>query len=183
MQGLSMRWNLVFGLSMLVAASTASADSPFTHRDGSDEGDTILPITSYPLGESQVVAHAMLRSLQYHWIQEDMCERFGCLIVQNDTRLFTVAEFRIQSHLRDGTQRWSANLLDHPMLPTDTVTRVKTASIDCDRPVQFVLKHRKTKEKLVMEGTTNLCPTPHADNLIRINIKLPEVTVDEKQPQ
>ena len=30
-----------------------------------------------------------------------------------------------------------------------------------------------------MEGTTNLCTTPHADNVIRINVKKPKITVPE----
>lgn len=176
-----MRCYVALGLLMLGAASAVSADSPFGHPFA-DDADTIVPITSYPLGQSEVVAHSQLRELQYYWVQKDLCDQYGCLIVLNDTRLYKVAEFRIESHLRDGSKRWSANLLDHPLLPTDTITRVKTASIDCERPVQFILKHRKTKETVVMEGTTDLCPTPHADNL-SINIKLPEVTVDEKQPQ
>jgi len=163
---------------MLGMGSAAPAQSPFDRRDG-EVGDTILPITSYPLGQSEIVAHAALQNLRYHWIEKDLCDRYGCLVVRNESKNYKVAEFRIMSHLRDGTKRWSANLLDHPMLQTDTVTRIKTASIDCERPIRFLLKQRKTKETVVMEGVTNLCTTPHVDNLIRINVKVPEVTVED----
>jgi hypothetical protein len=170
------------GLLLLGIPTASSADTPFGHPY-QDEADTIVPLTSYPLGESQVVAHALARNVQMYWIEQDMCDRFGCLVVHNDTRLFKVAEFRILAHLPDGRHRWSANLLEHPLLPTESTTRIKTASVDCERPIQFVLKQRKTKEVVVMEGTTNLCTTPHADNVIRINVKQPEVTIDESQTQ
>lgn len=177
-----MRHLATLGLLFLGMPAAAAADTPFGHPY-QDDADTIVPITSYPLGESQVVAHALARSVQAYWIEQDMCDLFGCLVVHNDTRLYKVAEFRILARLGDGRQRWSANLLEHPLLPKESVTRIKTASIDCYRPVQFTLKQRKTKEVVVMEGTTNLCTTPHADNVIRINVKQPEVTVDESQNQ
>ena len=177
-----MRQLAALGLLILGTATAAPADTPFGHPF-QDEADTIVPITSYPLGESQVVAHSLARDVHYYWIEQDMCDRFGCLVVHNDTRLYKVAEFRILAHRPDGSQRWSANLLEHPLLPTEKVTRIKTASIDCDRPVQFILRQRKTKETVVMEGVTNLCTTPHADNVIRINVKQPEVTIDENQNQ
>lgn len=176
-----MRFLATFG-ALILLSSAAAADSPFGHTY-SEDADTILPITSYPLGESQIVAHSMANNLRLHWIEQDMCDRFGCLIVRNSTRLYKVAEFRIEAHYRDGTKRWSYNLLEHPLLPTEQVVRVKTASIDCDRPVKLLLKHRKTKEVLVMEGTANLCTTPGADNILRVEVKKPEVTVEENQTQ
>jgi len=174
------RFSGAFGVLLLALASAASADSPFTQRGGADAGDTILPITSYPLGESQVVANAMARNLRMHWIERDLCDQIGCLIVQNDTKFYKVAEFRIQLVDRDGSSRWSRNQLLHPLLPKEKVVRLKVASADsCNRDILFVLQHRTTKEKLVMESTTNFCPTPKADNLIRIDVKKPEVRVQE----
>jgi hypothetical protein len=168
------------GVIILALASSAAADSPFTHRDGSDDGDAILPITSYPLGQSQSVASSMARSLRWHWIERDLCDRLGCLVVQNDTKFYKVAEFRIQLVDRNGGSRWSQNQLLHPLLPNEKLVRLKVApASSCDRDIMFVLQHRKTREKLVMESTTNFCPTPNADNLIRINVKKPEVIVPE----
>lgn len=161
-------------------ASAASADSPFTPRGGADGGDTIVPITSYPLGESQLVARSMARNLRMRWIERDLCDQIGCLVVQNDTKFYKVAEFRIQLVDRDGSSRWSRNQLLHPLLPKEKVVRLKVAPADsCERDIMFVLQHRKTREQLVMESTTNLCPTPNADNLIRIEVKKPEVRVEE----
>lgn len=171
-------------LLSLFFASAGAAQSPFTHRDGSDSGDTILPITSYPLGQSQLVAMRMARELQMQWIEQDLCDQIGCLVIHNDTKFYKVAEFRIELFDSEGSSRWSRNQLLHPLLPKDKLVRLKVAPADyCEREIQFVLKHRKTKERLVMESTTNLCPTPHADNVIRIDVKKPEVTVDERQGQ
>jgi hypothetical protein len=170
--------------ALLLTASPAFAESPFTHRDGSDEGDTLAPITSYPLGESQVVAQSYARNVRMYWIQKDLCDQIGCLVVHNDTKFYKVAEFRIELIDRDGASRWSQNQLLHPLLPQQKIIRVKVAPAGtCDRQVQFVLKHRKTGETMVIDGTTNFCPSPHADNVIRINVKQPEVTVDENQTQ
>jgi hypothetical protein len=156
----------------------ASAQSPFTRRDESEEGDTILPITSYPLGQSQLVARSMARELRMRWIEREACNQIGCLVVQNDTRFYKVAEFRIQLLNRDGSSRWSRNQLLHPLLPKQKLVRLKVAPAEsCERDIMFVLQHRKTKQQLVMESTTNLCPTPNADNVIRIDVKKPEVTV------
>ena len=175
-----MRLQSTLGVLVLAMASAASADSPFSHRDGSDGGDTILPITSYPLGESQAVARSMARNLRMHWIERDLCDQIGCLVVQNDTKFYKVAEFRIELLDRDGASRWSRNQLVHPLLPKEKLVRLKVAPADsCERDILFVLQHRKTKEQLVMESTTNLCPSPNADNLIRIDVKKPEITVQE----
>jgi hypothetical protein len=169
-----------FGVLGLALASIASAQSPFTHRDGSDEGDAILPITSYPLGQSQVVAASMARNLRMRWLEREACDQIGCLVVQNDTRFYKVAQFRIELMNRDGSSRWSRNQLLHPLLPKEKLVRLKVAPADsCERDIMFVLQHRKTREQLVMESTTNLCPTPNADNVIRIDVKKPEVIVQE----
>jgi hypothetical protein len=168
------------GVVALALTSSAAADSPFTHRDGTDEGDVILPKTSYPLGESQAVAHAMARNLRWHWIERDLCDQIGCLVVQNDTKFYKVAEFRIELVGRNGDSRWSQNQLVHPLLPAEKLVRLKVAPAgSCDRGVMFVLQHRKTKERLVMESTTNFCPSPNLDNVIRLNVKKPEVIVPE----
>jgi hypothetical protein len=171
------------GMLALTIGTPASADSPFGHRDG-DDRDTIVPITSYPLGESQQVASGMARQLRMHWVQRDLCDQLGCLVVHNDTRNYTVAEFRILSRGRDGMPRWGANQLEHPLLPKQQLVQVKMAAADsCNRDIRFVLKHRKTKETLVMESATNLCPTPHVHNVIHLNVRVPAVTVEDEQPQ
>jgi len=178
--GVRVRVLATSGLLALAVASAAIADSPFTHRDGSDEGDSILPITSYPLGQSQVVSESMARNVQMYWIQKDMCDQMGCLIIQNDAKNYKVADFRIELVDRDGSSRWSRNQLLHPLLPTESVVRLKVAPAEsCARQIKFTLQHRKTKEKLELAGTTDFCPSPHATNMIRINVKSPEVTVED----
>ena len=173
----------LFGLYALALGTVASAQSPFTHRDGSDEGDTILPVTSYPLGGSQAVARGMARELRLQWLQQDLCDQLGCLVVHNDTRAYKLAEMRVQLLGKDGTPRWGRNQLDHPLLPKEKLIRVKVAPADsCQREIMFVLQHRKTRERLEMETTTNLCPTPKADNVIRLNVKTPQVTVEDETP-
>lgn len=165
---------------VVTMASAASADSPFTRRGGADEGDTILPITSYPLGRSDVVANAMAGNLRWRWIERDLCDQIGCLVIQNDSKFYKVAEFRIELFDRDGKSRWSRNQLLHPLLPKEKLVRLKVAPADsCLRDIRFVLQHRKTRESLVMDSTTNLCPSPNADNVIRIDVKKPEITVVE----
>jgi hypothetical protein len=174
---LSVRLLAAFGALWLGAA--ASAQSPFTNRDGSDAADTILPITSYPLGQAQLVAQGLARNVRMHWIEKQLCDEIGCLVVQNDTSNYKVAEFRIEL-VEDGGSRWSRNQLLHPLLPKQKLVRLKVAPAEsCQRDIRFVLQHRKTKERLVMESSTNLCPTPHADNVIRLNVVRPEVTVEE----
>lgn len=174
-----MRTWVAFGLAALATAS--AAQSPFTNRGGGDEGDAILPITSYPLGRSDVVAKQMARNVRMYWIEQEACDQLGCLIVRNDTRLYTVAEFRIELLGDDGSSRWSRNQLLNPLLPKQKLVRLKVAPADsCERDVQFVLRHRKTKERLIMEGTTNFCPSPNADSLIRIEVKQPQVTVQDE---
>ena len=165
----------------LALATAAVAQSPFTRRDGSNDGDTLPQITSYPLGESQLVAESLARNVRMYWIEREVCDQLGCLVVQNDTKNYRVAEFRIELLDRDGSSRWSRNQLLHPLLPKQKLVRMKVAPPgSCDRDIMFVLQHRKTKERLVMESTTNLCPTPYADNVIRIDVKKPEVTVQDE---
>jgi hypothetical protein len=163
---------------LVLAATAATAQSPFTSRDGSDDGDSILPITSYPLGQSQLVSRNMARALRIQWIERDLCDRIGCLIVHNDTRLYKLAEMRVELIGRDGTSRWGRNQLERPLYPKERLTQFKVAPPEsCDRAIQFVLKHRKTRERLVMEAIANLCSSPNVDNVIRLDVVKPEVTV------
>jgi hypothetical protein len=167
------------GLLGLGIASAAAADTPFNHHaDG--EGDTILPRTSYPLGQSQVVASSMARSLRMEWVKRDLCWQIGCLVVHNDTKYYKVAEFRVQMPRRDGTARWGPNQLHHSLLPQQKIVRLKTAPSDsCERQLQFVMQNRQTREKMTIETVSNLCPTPHTDNVVRLNVVKPEVTIEE----
>ena len=161
---------------LLAGWSTASAaQSPFTRAD---PGDAVLPITSYPLGESDLVAGQMMTSLRLQRRQTDLCHELGCLFIVNETKRYRVTGFHVLEQSRDGQYRWSTNQFGSPLLAHRATFRFKTGTVDCERPVMFILRGPDSREPVKIEGRANLCTTPHVHSVMRINIVRPEVIVE-----
>jgi hypothetical protein len=99
-------------------------------------------------------------------------------VIVNDSKAFRVTGFHVAERARNGEQRWGPNQFGTALLARKATFRFKTGTQDCDRPVMFVVRHPKTKERFRIEGRANLCSTPHVDTLLRINVVRPNVTVD-----
>jgi hypothetical protein len=177
MRGPSARLLPLLGLALLalppaVAAQTAT---PF---DGTEEADTILPKTSYPLGNSEAVARSMIDSMQLERRQRDLCWKLGCIVLVNETNAYQVDAFYVEEPAARGERRWSRNQFGAALLPRRATYRFKTGGPEtCDQPVRFVLRHRKTKDKIEVNTRASLCTSPQHDSLVRIRVIQPEVQV------
>ncbi len=145
---------------------------------GPDAADTVRPKTSYPIGQSDMVAKAMLLSLKLERAQRDLCWELGCLVIVNESKSYNVIGFYVQSMDRDGNPAWSPNQFGRPLYAKRATFRYKTGAADsCDLPVKFVLKHPKTKDTFEFETRASLCKAPHVDSLVRIRAVVPGVEV------
>ncbi|HEX6661559.1 MAG TPA: hypothetical protein VF067_06805 [Sphingomicrobium sp.] len=146
---------------------------------GPEAADTIRPKTSYPLGQSDMVARTMLLALKLERAQRDLCWELGCLVIVNESKNYNVTGFYVRSVDRDGKPAWSSNQFGQPLYARRATFRFKTGGADsCDVPVKFVLKHPKTKDTFEFETRASLCKAPHIDSLVRIRAVIPEVKVE-----
>lgn len=147
---------------------------------GSEAADTVRPVTSYPLGQSEAVARSMLVAMRLEQRQRDLCWELGCLVIVNESKTFMVTGFYVQTNAADGTPAWSRNQFGPPLLAMRATYRFKTGAADaCDRPAMFELRRPHGKEKLRYVTRLRLCSSPHHDSLVRIRAVIPEVEVGE----
>lgn len=160
----------------VLTGGPALSQSPFTRTDS---GDTILPATSYPLGESQFMAENMARNLRMRWIQEQYCWTHGCLIIANDSKSFDVRSYQWETVRSDGSRRWGLNLLDRPLRPSEGIMRIKWNLKDCERRVMFRLRQRVSKQEVIATGLLNICSTPKMNTVVKLRAVIPSVTILE----
>ena len=155
--------------------------SPF---GGNEAADSVLPITSYPLGESEAMASKMLVSLRLEQKQRDLCWELGCIVIVNESRSYSVTGFFVQTASADRKLKWSRNQFGFPLLAKRATFRFKTGGPDaCDLPARFVLRPPHGKETVTYETRVSLCSSPHRDTLVRIRAVIPEVEVGENEPR
>ena len=172
-----MRRLLVITSALAFAAPASAQQAPWENDPGL-EGDTIAPITSYPLGRSDIVAMSMVRSLQMERVKEDLCERYGCLVIVNESRAYKVMEMRVEMTDRKGAKRWGPNQLDRPLMARQATLRIKVPDLDpCILPVRFTLRETKGREELSIEDRVRLCAEPDQHTLMRIKAVKPTVEV------
>ena len=172
-----MRKLSLFGAASILAASAVAQQAPWDN-DIAVAGDTLAPITSYPLGRSDLVAMGMVQSLQMERIKEDLCERYGCLVIINESRAYKVVEMRVEMTDRKGAKRWGPNQLDKPLLARQATLRIKVPDLQpCDFPVRFMLREAKGRETLSIEDRIRLCAEPDRHTLMRIRAVKPTVEV------
>lgn len=177
MRGRSASLASLLGAALLALplAGHAQTTTPF---DGTEEADTILPKTSYPLGNSEAVARSMLDSMRLEQRQRDLCWKLGCLVLVNETGAYQVDGFYVEEPAARGGRRWSRNQFGSALLPRRATYRFKTGGADaCDRPVKFILRHRKTKDRIEVSARASLCTSPQRDSLVRIRVVQPEIQV------
>jgi hypothetical protein len=164
-------------LALGVASAASAQIDPFSQED---PADSQRPKTSYPIGDSQAVAHAMVLAMHLEQRQQDLCWKLGCLVIVNETRNFNVTGFYVDTSDGRGERKWSSNQFGRPLFARKATFRFKTGDpTSCDRPVLFVLKQPKTKDVLKVETRASLCTAPHVDSLVRVNVVRPEVIVEE----
>ena len=158
-------------LATLLCASAALAQS-----GDAESADTVPPKTSYPLGNSQLVAQNMMAALRIEHAKRDLCWSLGCLVVANESRSYKVTGFFVQMPDMLGTDRWGVNQFDQPLPARSAALRFKTGGTDaCDLPVRFVLTHSSTRETIEVRSRANLCMTPHKDSLLRLKVFEPTI--------
>jgi hypothetical protein len=172
-------------LALLLAAvlpiGTVSAQVMVPTMDpfaGSDEGDSVRPITSYPLGQSELVARNMATALRLEQKQRDLCWQLGCVVFVNESKTYMVTGFYVQTAAADGTLSWSRNQFGAPLLAKRATVRFKTGPQSaCDLPARFVLRAPHRKQSISYDTRVSLCSSPHQHSLIRIRAAIPEVEV------
>ena len=163
-------------MAALAAASAAAQQSPFDN--GQEAGDMIAPITSYPLGRADLVAAGLVQSLNLARVKEDLCEKYGCLVIVNESRAYKVMEMRVEMTDRKGGKRWGPNQLDRPLLGREATLRIKVPDLtNCDLPVRFRLRETKGREEVALEDKVRLCAEPDRHTLMRIRVVKPSVEV------
>jgi hypothetical protein len=165
-------------LAIVAAASGAVAQQAPWDNDIAVAGDTIAPITSYPLGRSDLVAMNLVQSIRMAEVKEDLCIRFGCLVIVNESRAYKVMEMRIEMTDRKGGKRWGPNQLDRPLQALQATLRIKVPDLeDCDLPVRFTLRESKGREEVSIDDRVRLCAEPDQHTLMRIKVVKPTVEV------
>jgi len=148
---------------------------PFT---GSEDGDSVRPLTSYPLGQSEQVARSMLVALRLEQKQRDLCWELGCVVIVNESKTYMVTGFYVRTAAADGSPGWSRNQFGVPLLAKRATFRFKTGpATACDLPARFVLRAPHSKETISYDTRISLCSSPHRDSLVRIRAAIPEVEV------
>lgn len=179
--GQSARHRLIAPLLALVIGTAASGQVMVPTMDpfaGSEAGDSVRPITSYPLGQSEAVARSMLIALRLEQRQRDLCWELGCLLIVNESKGYMVTGFYVQTTAGNGSPAWSGNQFGAPLLAMRATYRFKTGRPDaCDLPAMFELRRPHSRDKLRFETRLSLCSSPHHDSLVRIRAVVPEVVV------
>jgi hypothetical protein len=177
-----MRWHpfALFSLSLAVGTATVAQVMPVTMDPfaGTADEDTIRPKTSYPIGQSEIVARSMLAAMRLEQRQRDLCWELGCVVIVNESPTYMVTGFHVQERKRDGKLGWSSNQFGAPLLSKRATFRFKMGDENtCAQPVMFVLRKPRTKDALKFETRVPLCSSPHRDSLVRIRAVIPEVAV------
>ena len=168
-------------LLAIALARPASAQEGGASQDVNSVG--VVP----PRGMSFENAQAMMMIMRGASNQvRDNCWSLGCVLIVNDTSGYDVVGFYLDAAKPGQNPRWSHNQFAEPLWPSKATLRFKTGSADtCSMPVRFVLRHRETREKTEISGTSSFCTTPHQDTLIRIKMLEGKVYVrgdDEPDP-
>ena len=159
-----------------VSASAGAQQAPWDNDQAA--GDTVAPITSYPLGRADMVAMGLVQSLRLARVKEDLCKTYGCLVIVNESRAYKVVEMRVEMTDRKGAKRWGPNQLDRPLLAREATLRIKVPDLaDCDLPVRFRLRETKGREEVSLEDRVRLCAEPDRHTLMRIRVVKPTVEV------
>ena len=172
-----MRHHVALLLSVTTASSAFAQQAPWDNEIAA-AGDTIAPITSYPLGRSDIVAMSLVQSIRMAEVKEDLCSRYGCLVIVNESRAYKVMEMRVEMTDRKGGKRWGPNQLDRPLLAHQATLRIKVPDLrDCDLPVRFTLRESKGPEEVSIDDRVRLCAEPDQHTLMRIKVVKPTVEV------
>ena len=162
----------------IALASGAAAQQAPWDNDIAAAGDTVAPITSYPLGRADLVASGLVQSLRLARVKGDLCLKYGCLVIVNESRAYKVVDMRVEMTDRRGGKRWGPNQLDRPLLAREATLRIKVPDLkDCDLPVRVRLREMKGREEVLLEDRVRLCAEPDRHTLMRIKVVKPSVEV------
>lgn len=177
---------LIVGLPMATPAAAQTVPISMSPFAGANSEDSTAN-TSYPYGQSDLMARQMANSVRSARMKRDLCQQYGCLVIANQSKTFRITEFRVRERSRDGTLRWSENQFrqfGQPLGPRKAVYLFKTGKPEtCDWPVLFVLSDPERRETMTVEMRASLCTSPHQDSLVRVNVVRPEVIVGEADPR
>ena len=177
-----LRSRYMLGFAALTAFAQAQAQvtpEPTTSPFGPPGEDRILPKTSYPLGRADMVAQSLASSLRAEHAKRRLCDEFGCLVVRNESRTYTLTGFYVKMPRMLGTDQWGPNQLDEPLRPSYSLLKVKTGDANaCALPVRFELKKRRSGQRATVLTEGNFCSTPRQINLLSIRVVTPQVTVE-----
>lgn len=132
-----------------------------------------LPLLLHPVaaqaqgewGEPRTRSQVMAAEASYHFTVEkrrdNQCERFGCLIVINETRDFTMTGmFLDTAFMKGGPPVWSKNILYspgiYPMRATSFPTPFKLEQA-CEVPARFEFRHADRRRTATVRTKVSLC--------------------------
>ena len=167
---------------ILASASAFAQNAPQSADASADEGNSIAPISSYPLGRADLVASGMVNMLHLNRVKEDLCQRYGCLFVVNESRAYKLMEMRVAMTGRDGVRRWGPNQLDRPLPAMKATMRVKVPDLaPCDLPVRVLLRETRGREEVALEDKVRLCAEPDRHTMMRVRVVKPSVEVIDER--
>lgn len=151
-----------------------------------DESEGVQPKNFTRPGGAENVARMLMTAMRIEQRQRDRCWKLGCLVIVNETRGYDVVGFYVEPRRRKPPapgKKWGKNLFDAPLFPRKATFAFKDGdAAACAHPVRFELRHRVTRERLMVDGSANLCSTPKVDSLLRIRVLEPQVIWDDELP-
>jgi len=170
-----MRALAVFGLVAIMSPSAANAQ--WLTQDGDEAADSSGNRTYTTPGGAEAVAAKLLSAMRLEQRQRDLCWELGCLVIVNASKIHQVEGFYVGEQRR-GRASWSQNQFGKPLLPRRATFRFKMNGRDCERPVRFVFRDSRTRERIEVSDRVNFCPTPHVDSLLKLNVVRPNVIIE-----
>ncbi len=131
--------------------------------------------------EPRTRSETMMAEQAYHFAVEkrhdDLCQRFGCLIVINETRDYMLTGMYLDTAFVKGGRVpvWSPNMLSspgiYPMRATMFPTSFKRQEA-CAVPARFEFRHSDTRERVSVFMPVSLCMRPGAP-FVRLRVQVP----------
>jgi len=147
------------------------SEDPLSDPNGSGK------ITS--IGSPHDTIASMLLGMNVEKRTRDNCWNLGCLVIVNETTGYDVIGFYIDTAKPGREPKWGPNQFPLALNPSRMTLKFKTGGpTTCALPVRFVLQHRKTREKVELDGTASLCTTPHQDAIMHVKVLEPKVIIE-----
>lgn len=130
---------------------------------------------------SELTAMGMMLQFRHQKMQGDRCFETGCLFIINQTTDYDAIGLYLDvgSPDPDDAPVWGPNLFRQKLRPQLARWTYKLGDASmCTLGTRVVLRHRRTGEQVVSDGTMSLCRSPRFDSSVRINVVQTRVTAE-----